>query len=236
MEVKIAQDGIILTEEQLQILEKAKIEKEAHSEIETQHPGYLGAQDTYYVGNLKGVGRIYQQTFIDTYSRVAFAQLYTEKTAITAAHALNESVLPWFEEQKIPLLRILTDRGTEYCGLLEHHAFQLYLAVEDIDHSKTKARHPQTNGICERFHRTMKDEFYSIAFRKKIYNSLEELQTDVNEWLRKYNEFRPHSGRYCYGKTPMQTFLDSKHIAIEKSCGILEGKSDSLNNLTKTVS
>jgi transposase InsO family protein len=239
LEAKVAQDGIILTEEQLQILEKAKVEKEAHGEIETQHPGYLGAQDTYYVGNLKGVGRIYQQTFIDTYSRVAFAQLYTDKTAITAAHALNDTVLPFFEEQEIPLLRILTDRGTEYCGLVEHHAFQLYLAVEDIDHSKTKARHPQTNGICERFHRTMKDEFYSIAFRKKIYNSLEELQIDVNEWLRKYNEFRPHSGRYCYGKTPMQTFLDSKHIAIEKSCGILLGKSDSLTNLTdldKTVS
>ena len=236
LETKVAQDGIILTEEQLQILEKAKIEKEAHGEIETEHPGYLGAQDTYYVGNLKGVGRIYQQTFIDTYSRVAFAKLYTEKTAITAAHTLNETVIPFFEEQKIPLLRVLTDRGTEYCGLVESHAYQLYLAVENIDHSKTKARHPQTNGICERFHRTMKDEFYSIAFRKKIYNSLDELQIDVNKWLEKYNEYRPHSGRYCYGKTPMQTFLDSKHIAIEKSCGILSGETDSLTNLTKIVS
>ncbi len=236
LEAKVAQDGIILTEEQLQILEKAKIEKEAHGEIETEHPGYLGAQDTYYVGNLKGVGRIYQQTFIDTYSRVAFAKLYTEKTSITAAHTLNETILPFFEDQQIPLLRILTDRGTEYCGLVESHAYQLYLAVENIDHSKTKARHPQTNGICERFHRTMKDEFYSIAFRKKIYNSLEELQTDVNEWLKKYNEYRPHSGRYCYGKTPMQTFLDSKHIAIEKSCGTLSEESDSLTNLTKIVS
>jgi transposase InsO family protein len=236
LETKIAQDGMILTEGQLQALEKAKQEKEAHGEIETEHPGYLGAQDTYYVGNLKGVGRIYQQTFIDTYSRVAFARLYTEKTAITAAHMQNECVLPWFQEQGIPLLRILTDRGTEYCGLVENHAYQLYLAVENIDHSKTKARHPQTNGICERFHKTMKDEFYSIAFRKKIYTSLEDLQTDVNEWLRKYNEFRPHSGKYCYGKTPMQTFLDSKHIAIEKSCGTIAEKSDSVINLTSTVS
>lgn len=236
LEAKVAQDGILLTEEQLQMLEKAKLEKEAHGEIETEHPGYLGSQDTYYVGNMKGVGRIYQQTFIDTYSRVAFAKLYTEKTAITAAHTLNETVVPWFESQEIPLLRILTDRGTEYCGLVETHAFQLYLAVENIDHSKTKARHPQTNGICERFHKTMKNEFYDIAFRKKIYNSLEELQIDANEWLRKYNEFRPHSGKYCYGKTPMQTFLDSKHIAIEKSCGILPEKSDNFNNLTEIVS
>lgn len=236
LEAKVAQDGILLTEEQLKMLENAKLEKEAHGEIETEHPGYLGAQDTYYVGNMKGVGRIYQQTFIDTYSRVAFAKLYTEKTAITAAHVLNEKVVPWFESQDIPLLRILTDRGTEYCGLVETHAFQLYLAVENIDHSKTKARHPQTNGICERFHKTMKNEFYDVAFRKKIYHTLEELQVDVEEWLRKYNEFRPHSGKYCYGKTPMQTFLDSKHIAVEKTCGILSEKSDNFNQLTEIVS
>jgi len=130
LEAKSAKDGILLTEEQLQCLEKAKHEKEAHGEIETAHPGYLGSQDTYFVGTMKGVGRIYQQTFIDTYSRIAFAKLYTEKTAITAAHALNEVVLPWFAEQEVPMLRILTDRGTEYCGKVEEHAYQLFLAVE----------------------------------------------------------------------------------------------------------
>ena len=235
LEAKVAQDGIILTEEQLQILEKAKQEKEAHGQIETEHPGYLGSQDTYYVGTFKGVGRVYQQTFIDTYSRVAFAKLYTDKTSITAAHILNDTVLPFFEEQGVQLLRMLTDRGTEYCGLVESHAYQLYLAVEDIDHSKTKARHPQTNGICERFHRTMKDEFYSTAFRKKIYHSLEELQLDVDDWINKYNRLRPHSGRFCYGKTPMQTFLDSKSLALEKQCGIITALSDSTTHLTETV-
>lgn len=239
LETKVAQDGILLTEDQLKMLEKAKLEKEAHGEIETEHPGYLGSQDTYFVGTMKGVGRIYQQTFIDTYSRVAFAQLYTEKTAITAAHALNEKVIPWFNEQDVPLLRVLTDRGTEYCGLVENHAYQLYLALEDIDHSKTKARHPQTNGICERFHKTIKEEFYSVTFRKKVYHTLEELQIDLDLWIRKYNEFRPHSGRHCYGKTPMQTFLDAKHIAQEKRCDMLMEKSDSFNEPTisvKTVS
>ena len=129
---------------------------------------------------------------------------------------LNDRVLPLFDEQGVELLRVLTDRGSEYCGSVEHHEYQLYLALEDIDHSKTKARHPQTNGICERFHRTIKDEFYSIAFRKKIYHTIEELQRDVDEWVEMYNNERPHSGRYCYGKTPMQTFRESKHLAEEK--------------------
>jgi Integrase core domain len=114
-------------------------------------------------------------------------------------------------------LRILTDRGTEYCGQPEHHEFQLYLAIENIDHSKTKARSPQTNGICERFHRTLQDEFYSIAFRKKLYTSLEELQVDLDLWLTGYNENRPHSGKFCFGKTPMRTFLEAKHLAHEKA-------------------
>ncbi|GFR09050.1 integrase core domain protein [Trichonephila clavata] len=217
LETKVAQDGIILTEEQLTALEKVKEQREAHGEIETQHPGYLGSQDTYYVVNIKGIGRIYQQTFVDTYSRVAMVKLYTDRTAITAADLLNDRVIPFFDEQKIPLLRILTDRGTEYCGKPENHAYQLYLGIENIDHSRTKANSPQTNGICERFHRTMQDECYNIIFRKKIYNSLEDLQIDVDHWLRSYNETRPHSGKYCYGKTPMQTFFDSKYIAFQKN-------------------
>ena len=217
LEAKSAQDGILLTEEQLAALERAKETKAAHGEIESEHPGYLGSQDTYFVGNMKGVGKIYQQTFVDTYSRVAFAKLYTDKSAITAADMLNDKVLPFFEEQGVKLLRILTDRGTEYCGKPEHHAFTLYLGIEDIEHTKTKVRSPQTNGICERFHRTMKEEFYDIAFRKKIYKTLEELQIDVDFWMQKYNQSRPHSGKYCYGKTPQQTFQDAKKIAWDKT-------------------
>lgn len=207
---------MILTEEQVKALEKAKEEKEAHGEIETEHPGYLGAQDTYYVGTIKGVGRIYQQTFIDTYSRVAFAKLYDRKNALVAADLLNDRVIPWFEEQDVRLLRILTDRGTEYCGSREHHEYQLYLAIEDIDHSKTKARRPQTNGMCERFHKTIQDEFYSVAFRKKLYQNLDELQADLDDWLHWFNTQRTHSGRFCYGKTPMETFEVSRHLAKAK--------------------
>ena len=216
LEEKAAIENLVLTESQLQAMEKAKEQLEAHGEIETEHPGYLGAQDTYYVGTIKGIGRIYQQTFIDTYTKVGFAKLYTSKHAITAADLLNDRVLPWYEEQSVRLLRILTDRGTEYNGSIENHEYQLYLAIEDIDHSKTKARHPQTNGICERFHRTIKEEFYDIAFRKKIYTSLDELQTDLDQWMAYYNAERPHSGKYCDGRTPDQTFSDTKHLADEK--------------------
>jgi len=227
LEAKVVQDGIIMSESQLAALEKAKNKREANGEIESQHPGYLGSQDTYYVGNIKGIGRIYQQTFVDTYSRVAICKLYTEKTAITAADALNDKVLPFFDKHNIPLLRMLTDRGTEYCGKPEQHAYQLYLGIENIDHSKTKAYSPQTNGICERFHKTMQDECYNIIFRKKFYNSLEDIQNDVDAWLLSYNNDRSHSGKHCYGKTPMQTFIDSLHIAKQKDIGSIQEISDS---------
>lgn len=229
LEKRAAEEGLILTEAQVVALEKAKEEKQAKGEIETYHPGYLGAQDTYYVGTIKGVGRIYQQTFIDTYTRVAQAKLYDRKNALVAADMLNDRVLPLYEESNIPLLRILTDRGTEYCGAREHHEYQLYLAIEDIDHSRTKARHPQTNGICERFHRTMQDEFYAVAFRKKVYSSIDELQVDVDLWLDYYNKERPHTGKYCLGRTPMQTWKESLHLTKNKMLETLFQKDVSLN-------
>lgn len=229
LEAKSVQEGLVLTEVQVAALERKKEEQQSMGEIETYHPGYLGAQDTYYVGYIKGVGKIYQQTFIDTYTRVAAAKLYDRKNALVAADMLNDKVLPLYEQYDIKLLRILTDRGTEYCGAREHHEYQLYLTIEDIDHSKTKARSPQTNGICERLHRTMQDEFYAIAFRKKIYTSIEELQSDLDQWLDYYNTQRPHSGRYCFGKTPMQTFLDSIDLAKEKMVHELYSKAEELH-------
>jgi transposase InsO family protein len=231
LSAKVAQDGLILTEDQVRALEKAKEEKEAHGEIETEHPGYLGSQDTYYVGNLKGVGRIYQQTFLDTYSKVGFVKLYDRKHAITAADMLNDRVLPFFEEHGVPLLRVLTDRGSEYCGNRESHEYALYLDLENIEHTRTKTKSPQTNGICERFHQTIQNEFYASAFRRKLYRSIEEIQADVDVWMEGYNAERTHSGKYCYGKTPLRTFIESAKLAHDRQLDRIQPTSEPENEM-----
>lgn len=213
LERKMAEDGgLVLTEAQVVALERKREDDLACGEIETAHPGYLGSQDTFYVGTMKGVGRIYQQTFVDTYCKWAAAKLYTTKTPITSADLLNDRVLPFFEEHGLGVLRILTDRGTEFCGKAEQHDYELFLAVNDIEHTKTKAQHPQTNGICERFHKTVLQEFYQVAFRKKLYRSLEELQQDLDAWIQHYNTERTHEGKMCCGRTPYATMLAGKEI------------------------
>ena len=217
LEAKVAEQGLILTEAQIAALEKKKQDDEVSGEIETAHPGYLGSQDTFYVGTFKGVGRVYQQTFVDTYSKVAFAKLYTTKTPITAADLLNDKVLPFFAEHDLPMLRILTDRGSEYCGRAETHDYQLYLAINDIEHSKTKVKSPQTNGICERFHKTILQEFYQVALRKNLYEDLAALQKDLDDWLDYYNNHRTHQGKMCCGRTPMATLIDGKQVWKEKN-------------------
>ena len=219
LEVKVANDGIVLTEAQVQALEKKKLDDEAWGEIETAHPGYLGSQDTFYVGTLKGVGRVYQQTYVDTYAKVAQAKLYTTKTPITAADMLNDKVLPFYEENDLPVLRILTDRGTEYCGRADRHDYQLFLAINDIEHTKTKVKSPQTNGICERFHKTILQEFYQVTFRKKVYQDIDQLQNDLDLWIDHYNNERTQQGKVCEGRTPMQTLEDGKEIWKEKFVG-----------------
>ena len=218
LEEKAAQEGIVYTEAQLAALETAKQQRETDpEEVQTEHAGYLLGQDTFYVGYLKGVGRIYQQTVIDTYSSVGFAKLYTAKVPVTAADILNDRVLPFFEDQNIPILTILTDRGTEYCGRLDQHPYELYLQLNEIEHRKTKVKSPQTNGICERFHQTVLNEFYRVTFRKRLYSDLEALQEDLDKYIDHYNQERTHQGKRCQGRTPMETFNEGKEIYAEKN-------------------
>ncbi len=198
----------ILTESQIQALEDAKEEEHINGEIESPHPGFLVAQDTCYIGYIKGIGKLYQQTGIDTHSNVGFAKVYTEKTSLTAADFLNDKVLPYFDEQSIRVLRVLSDNGAEYCGRPESHSYQLFLHLNDIEHTRIKVRHPQTNGAVERLNQTIQEEFYKVAFRKKLYRTLDEIQSDLDLFMSWYNNERTNQGRYCQGRTPMQTFVD----------------------------
>ena len=221
LEKYAAESGAVLTEAQVAALENAKEEKLAHGEIETFHPGFLLGQDTYYVGYIKGVGKIYQQTGIDTFSNVGFAKLYTDKTAITAADFLNDRVLPFFDDEQMQLLRILTDRGTEYGGKIEKHPYQLFLHLNDIEHTQTKARHPQTNGCTERLNQIIQEEFYAVAFRKTLYTSIEQMQADLDVYMAYYNSERTNQGKRCQGRTPKQTWEDGyelyKKYVIERT-------------------
>ena len=201
-----AEKNNILSESQVQALEEQKQEKEAHGEIETHHAGFLFAQDTYYVGYIKGIGKIYQQTGIDTFSNLGFAKLYLDKTQTVAADFLNSKVLPTFDEHGVSVLRVLTDNGKEYCGHQNSHHYQLFLYLNDIEHSRTKVRHRQTNGATEKLNQTIKNEFYSVAFRKKLYTSLKEMQDDLDEFMNEYNFDRTNQGKRCKGSTPYETF------------------------------
>ena len=194
---------------------RAGLIRTSHGEIETHHPGFLLGQDSYYVGYIKGVGKIYQQTVIDTYSNVGFAKVYTEKNALVAADMLNSKVLPFFDEEQMRVLRILTDRGSEYCGKTEQHPFQLFLHLNDIEHSKTKAYHPQTNGSTEKLNQTIQEEFYKVAFRKTLYSSLDQIQADLDSFMRRYNEERTNQGKNCRGRTPKET-LDAGYELYKK--------------------
>jgi transposase InsO family protein len=207
-----AENEGILTESQVQALEAAKEKEEAQGEVESPHPGFLLAQDTCYIGYIKGVGRLYQQTGIDTHSNLGFAKLYREKTALTAADFLNDKVLPLFDEHGVRVLRVLTDNGKEYCGRKETHPYQLFLHLNEMEHTRIRVGRPQTNGAVERLNQTIQEEFYKVAFRKKLYRSMEEIQADLDEYMAWYNRERTNQGRYCQGRTPMETFLEGLEL------------------------
>jgi len=207
---------IELTAEQIRLLEKANpCFRERH--VESSYPGYLLSQDTFYVGVIKGVGRIYLQAVVDTYGSYAFGKLYTSKLPETAVDVLYDRVLPFYESHGLRVEHILTDNGREYCGRAMIHPYQIFLELYDISHRKTKVATPRTNGFVERFNRTVLDEFFREAFRKTLYTSVEELQVDLDQWLTYYNTERPHRGYRNMGKRPIETIEQGKKLKPKKA-------------------
>ena len=194
-----------LTEEQIRLLERYSPEfRERH--IDTRFPGDLVAVDTFYVGTLKGVGKVYLQSVLDTFSRMAWGHLYTSKLPVTAVHVLNNRVLPFFEEHGVKVKTLLSDNGREFCGRPDRHPYELFVQLEGIEHRTTKVRRPQSNGFIERFHRTLLDEHLRVKGRTTWYESVDEMQTDLDAYLEVYNTKRPHRGRKMNGRTPYTVF------------------------------
>jgi transposase InsO family protein len=205
LEEKALTKGFKLTEQQIKLLEKANPEF-AERHVKSEYPGYLLCQDTFYVGRLKGVGRIYLQAVVDTFGSMAFGKLYTSKRQETAADVLYDRVLPFYASHGLTIEAILTDNGTEYKGRPTIHLYEIFLELNDIEHRTTKVASPRTNGFVERFNRTVLDEFFRTAFRKKLYESVDALQKDLDDWLHEYNHNRPHRGYRNQGRRPMETF------------------------------
>ncbi len=218
LERSVREDKLSLTEEQVRLLERFSPEfRERH--IEVKHTGELVAVDTFFVGALKGVGKVYLQSVLDCFSRYAWGRLYTSKLPVTAVHVLNEDVLPFFESQGVAIQTILSDNGREFCGRPDHHPYELFLQLEGIEHRTTKVRRPQSNGFIERLHRTLLDEHFRIAGRTKWYESIEEMQKDLEVYLKTYNEKRPHQGRLMNGRTSAEMFkrgLPKARKAVEE--------------------
>jgi transposase InsO family protein len=207
LEKSVSKEKIKLTDEQVRLLERFSPEfRERH--IQTNGVGDLVAVDTFMVGTLKGVGRVYLQSVIDCHSRYAWGRLYTSKLPITAVHVLNEDVLPFFEQHQAVVKTILSDNGREYCGRPDKHPYELFLQLEGIEHRTTKVRRPQSNGFVERLHRTLLDEHFRIKGRTKWYESVGPMQKDLDDFLVIYNTKRPHQGRGMNGRTPFKAFTD----------------------------
>jgi transposase InsO family protein len=205
LEARAVEQEIELTPQQVAWIEKANPAfRERH--VESRRPGELLSQDTFYVGRLKGVGKVYLHAVVDTFSSYAFGYLHTSKQPEAAALVVHNDVMPFYQAHDLTVGAILTDNGREFCGT-ETHPYELYLSLNEIEHRRTKVRSPQTNGFIERFNRTVLDEFFRIVFRTTFYESVETLQADFDAWLVTYNTERPHQGYRNMGRRPIETIM-----------------------------
>jgi transposase InsO family protein len=211
LEERTAQEAIPLTPAHVALIEKANPAfRERH--VESSRPGELHSQDTFYVGHLKGVGKVYLQAVMDTYGSFAFAFLHTTKRPECAVAIVHNEVLPFYEAQDLPVEAFLIDNGREFCGT-ETHPYELYLALCEVEHRRTKGRRPHTNGFVERYNRTVLDEFFRIALRTALSESVEALQADLDVWLHDYNYVRPHQGYRNLGKRPFDIICKFAQVA-----------------------
>jgi len=213
LEQKTAAQGGIITERQIRLLQKHRgriADPEQH--VQAPYPGYLLCQDTYFIGTIKGIGKIYPQSVVDAHCSLGFGKVYLSKVPMTAVDVLNDRVLPFYEEHSAEVEHLLTDNGREFCGRELKHHFELFLTINQIKHRRTEVRSPQTNGFCERFHRTIQEEFFSTAFRSTLYESVAQLQTDLDRYLEFYNRERAHRGYRTQGRTPLQAFLEGLNL------------------------
>ncbi|MBI2585014.1 MAG: IS481 family transposase [Rhodospirillales bacterium] len=205
LERSTAERTIELSDEQVRLLERFSPEfRDRH--IEAPHTGALVAVDTFFVGALKGVGKVYLQTAIDCHSRYAWARLYPNKMPVTAVHLMNTDVLPAFEAVNARIDTVLSDNGREFCGRPDRHPYELFLQLEGIDHRTTRVRRPQSNGYVERLHRTLLDEHFRVEGRRTWFESIDEMQVALDAYLKTYNNDRPHQGRGMNGRTPAMAF------------------------------
>jgi transposase InsO family protein len=215
LETQHSRQALALTGEQVAFIEKQNPAfRERH--VESSAPGELLCQDTFFVGTLKGVGKVYLHTVVDAWCSYAFGFLHTSKQSEAAALVLHNDVLPFYRGHALPVQAVLTDNGREFCGQ-DEHPYELYLALNDIRHRRTKVRRPQTNGFVERFHRTVLDEFFRTAFRTTMYDTVPALQADLDTWLQHYNHLRPHQGYRNLGKRPFERIQEYTRQRTEQA-------------------
>jgi len=208
LEAQAQEQTYILSDAQIRLLERHSPEFRMRH-VEASAPGELLNQDTFFWGQLKGVGKIYVQVVVDAFCSLAFAKVYTSKMPITAADLVYDRVLPFYEALGVPVQAVLTDNGREFCGKPESHPYELLLSLHDIKHRTTKVRSPRTNGFVERMNRTLLDEHFRIKGREKWYESADQIQADLDEFLEFYNLKRSHQGYRLKGRTPAQALRDA---------------------------
>ena len=172
-------------------------------------PGDLIAVDSFYIGNLKGVGKCYQLTAIDTATRWAIISIVLGP--VTAAHTVRfiGQVVRHWRRHGIRVRAVLSDNGPEYAATL----FKGHLATIGINHVRIPPRSPNHNAVCERFHQTVLQECWRPAFHRRRFGSIRQLQAEADSWLRRYHHRRRNHGDYMAGRTPKEALDQTRHLA-----------------------